>query len=466
MDDLTGLSIFEAAELLRARALSPVELAQAHLARIDALDGRLNCYITHTAEQALAQARVAEGEIGSGAYRGPLHGIPLALKDLYSTRGIRTTAGSSFLADHVPDEDAVATTRLAEAGTVLLGKLNMHEWALGLTNDNPHYGPARNPWDTERVPGGSSGGSGAALAAGLCMGSLGSDTGGSIRVPAALCGVVGLKPTFGRVSTRGVVPLSWNLDHCGPMARRVRDTALLLQTIAGYDPEDPYSVDVPADDYLGRIDQGVAGLRVALVHGAYVEAAEPEVLAAVRAAAHVLGGLGARVEELELDDALDVAPMNALMTTSDAAAYHRDRLRDAPERFGADVRTRMQMGAAFTSTEYILARRTQTLWKRRLDLLFARFDLLLLPATPMVAPKIGGDALEAAKNLTRFTSPFNLAHLPALSLPCGFSAEGLPIGLQLVAGPWAEALVLRAGQAYEQATEWHARRPVLGAPPE
>jgi aspartyl-tRNA(Asn)/glutamyl-tRNA(Gln) amidotransferase subunit A len=466
MDDLTGLSIFEAAELLRSRALSPVELAQAHLARIDALDGRLNCYITRTGEQALAEARAAEAEIGRGAYRGPLHGIPLALKDLYSTRGVRTTAGSSFLADHVPDEDAVATARLAEAGAVLLGKLNMHEWALGLTNDNPHYGPARNPWDTRRVPGGSSGGSGAALAAGLCVGSLGSDTGGSIRVPAALCGIVGLKPTFGRVSARGVVPLSWNLDHCGPMARRIRDAALLLQAIAGYDPEDPYSVDVPTDDYLAGIDQGAAGLRVALVRGAYVDAAEPEVLAAVRAAAEVLAGLGAHVAELELDDALDAARMNALMTTSDAAAYHRDRLRDAPERFGDDVRTRMQMGAAFTSTEYILARRTQTLWKRRLDQLFARFDLLLLPTTPMVAPKIGGDALEAAKNLTRFTAPFNLAHLPALSLPCGFGAEGLPIGLQLVARPWAEALLLRAGQAYEQATEWHARRPALGAPAE
>jgi aspartyl-tRNA(Asn)/glutamyl-tRNA(Gln) amidotransferase subunit A len=441
-----------------------VELTRAHLERIDALDGQLNCFITRTAEQALARAQDAEAEILRGAYRGPLHGVPLALKDLYATRGVRTTAGSAFLADHVPDEDAEAVHRLAAAGAVFLGKLNMHEWALGLTNENPHYGPCRNPWDTGRVPGGSSGGSGAALAAGLCMGSLGSDTGGSIRVPASLCGVVGLKPTFGRVSARGVAPLSWNLDTCGPMARTVRDVALVLQAIAGYDPADPYAVDVPVEDYQATLGVGASGLRVALTSGAYVEAADPQISEAVRAAAGTFAALGARVEEVELPDALEAAQMNARMVTSDAAACHHDRLRQAPERFGDDVRARMQAGAAVTSTEYVLARRAQTLWRRRLERLFERFDLLLLPATPIPAPRLGGDAIEAARSLTRFTAPFNLARLPALALPCGFTAEGagtapLPIGLQIVGRPWAEAAVLRAGHAYEQATEWHTRRP-------
>ncbi len=466
MTQLIDLTISEAAELLRTRALGPVELAQAHLERIEALDGRLNCFITRTPELALEQARAAEAEIGAGRYRGPLHGIPLALKDLYYTKGIRTTAGSAFLSDFVPEEDAVAVQRLAAAGAVMLGKLNMHEWALGLTNENPHYGAVRNPWDLERAPGGSSGGSGAALAAGMCMGSLGSDTGGSIRVPAALCGVTGLKPTFGRVSARGVVPLSWNLDHCGPLGRSVRDVALLLQAIAGYDPDDPYSADVPVDDYLAGIEQGVRGLRVGLVAaGAYLDAADAEVLAAVRAAAATFESLGARVEEVDLSDALEAAQMNALMVTSDAAAYHQERLRDAPERFGEDVRARMLRGAAYTSTEYILARRTQTLWRRRLERLFERFDLLALPATPVPAPRLGADAIEAARSLTRFTGPFNLAGVPALALPCGFTSGAggapLPIGLQLVARHWAEGLLLRAGHAYEQATEWHRRRPAL-----
>lgn len=457
--DLCWLTISDAADLLERRAISPVELVRAHLERIEALDGRLNCFITRTPELALARAREAEQEIGHGGYRGPLHGVPLALKDLYATRGVRTTAGSSFLADHVPDEDAEAVRRLNAAGVVLLGKLNMHEWALGLTNENPHYGPVRNPWDLERAPGGSSGGSGAALAAGLCMGSLGSDTGGSIRVPAALCGVVGLKPTFGRVSARGVIPLSWHLDHCGPMARTVRDVALLLGAVAGYDPEDPCSAAVPAEDYVAALGAGASGLRAALISGAYAEEAEPQVLAAVRAAAETLAGLGARVDEVELPDAPEAAQMNARMIVSDAAAYHQDRLRAAPERFGVDVRARMELGASFSATEYALARRAQALWRRRLERLFERFDLLLLPAAPMVAPRLGGDALEAARRLTRFTAPFNLARLPALALPCGFSQEGLPIGLQIVGRPWAEATVLRAGHAYEQATEWHGRRP-------
>lgn len=460
MSDLVRLTIVDAADLLARRDISAVELTEAHLSRITAQDARFNSFITVTADHALAQARAADDELARGVQRGLLHGIPIALKDLYDTAGIRTTAGSTFFADRVPDADARAVTLLYQAGAVLIGKLNMHEWALGVTNINPHYGPSRNPWDTTRITGGSSGGAAAALAAGLCMGALGSDTGGSIRIPASLCGIVGFKPTFGRVSLQGVVPLSWNLDHAGPMARTVTDTALLLQAIAGYDPDDPVSVAAPVDDLLADIDAGVAGWRIALADDAHFGQADPEVLSAVRQAATVFEELGAHIERIDLGRGQEAAQMNALMTTSDAAAFHRDRLWNNPEKFGADVRTRLERGAAFTSTEYILARRFQSEWRRQLERLFERFDLLLTPATPITAPVIEGmDAIEAARQLTRCTAPFNLAGLPALSLPCGMSAAGLPIGLQIVAAPWREGRALRAGRAFERATLWHRQTP-------
>jgi aspartyl-tRNA(Asn)/glutamyl-tRNA(Gln) amidotransferase subunit A len=460
MSDLTHLTIAEAADLLARREIAAVELTEAHLRRIDAHDARLNSFITITSDHALTQARAADAELTRGVRRGPLHGIPLALKDLYDTAGIRTTAGSTFFADRIPDTDARAVTLLYQAGAVLLGKLNMHEWALGVTNINPHYGPSRNPWDPSRITGGSSGGAAAALAAGLCMGALGSDTGGSIRIPASLCGIVGLKPTFGRVSLQGVIPLSWNLDHAGPMARTVTDAALLLQAIAGYDPDDPVSVALPVDHLLATINAGVTGWRIALATDAHFGEADPEVISAVRRAATVFEELGARVEAVDLSQGREAAQMNALMTTSDAAAFHRDRLRDHPHRFGADVLARMERGAQFTSTEYILARRFQSEWRRRLERFFDQFDLLLTPATPITAPVIEGlDSIEAARQLTRCTAPFNLAGLPALSLPCGLSAAGLPIGLQIVAAPWNEARVLRAGRAFENATQWHRQTP-------
>ncbi len=459
-DLLFQLTIVEAADLLARRAISSVELTEAYLNRIAASDDRFNSFITITPEHALAQARAADDELARGLRRGPLHGIPVALKDLYDTAGIRTTAGSTFFADRVPATDARAVTLLYQAGAVLLGKLNMHEWALGVTNINPHYGPSRNPWDTARITGGSSGGAAAALAAGLCLGALGSDTGGSIRIPASLCGIVGLKPTYGRVSLQGVVPLSWNLDHAGPMARTVTDAAILLQAIAGYDPDDPACADVPVDDLLATIDAGVAGWRIALADDSHFGQGDAEVLAAVHQAAAVFEELGARIERIDLGRGQEAAQMNALMTTSDAAAFHRDRLRDNPEKFGADVRARMERGAAFTSTEYILARRVQREWRRQLERFFETFDLLLTPATPITAPHIEGlDAIEAARQLTRCTAPFNLASVPALVLPCGMSAAGLPIGLQIVAAPWREARVLRAGKAFERATSWHRQTP-------
>ena len=458
---LTDLTIGEAAEEIASHRISPVELTQACLERIERLDPLLNSFITVTPEAALDAARHAEVEIQHSGARSRLHGIPLALKDLYETRGVRTTAGSLFFKDYVPDEDAVAVQKLTAAGVVLLGKLNMHEIALGVTSTNPHFGPCRNPWNPSLVCGGSSGGSGAALAGRLCLGSLGTDTGGSIRIPSSLCGVVGLKPTYGRISTRGVIPLSWNLDHAGPMARSVRDVALLLQVIAGYDPLDAGSVDVPTDDYLEQIESGVSGWRVALASDVFfTELTDPNVWKAVQDAALVFRELGAVVEEVSFPEARRAALANGLMTTSDGAAFHRERLQSQAECFGEDILQRLQTGAAYTSTDYSLARQTQVELRRQFTGFFEKYDILLTPTTPVAAPAIEGpNAVEQARLLTRFTAPFNLTGLPALSLPCGFTPARLPIGLQIISRPWAEATVLRAGYAYEQASGWFRRQP-------
>jgi aspartyl-tRNA(Asn)/glutamyl-tRNA(Gln) amidotransferase subunit A len=338
----------------------------------------------------------------------------------------------------------------------------MHEIALGVTNNNPHFGPTRNPWNLECTPGGSSGGSAAALAAGLCLGSLGSDTGGSIRIPASLCGVVGLKPTYGRVSLRGVFPLSWNLDHAGPLARRVRDVGLLLQAVAGYDPDDPASLDQHVPGYMSLLEEGLQGWRVALAQDPFFTKIDSQVLAAVRAAAGVFEELGAEVVPVEFPGARQAAQANGLMVVADGAAFHRERLEKHPDGFGADVRQRLQNGAATSSTEYILARRDQAELRRRFERFFEDYHLLLTPATPIPAPPLEGpDAVEQARRLTRFTAPFNLTGLPALALPCGFTGQGLPIGLQIVGAPWSEAGLLRAGHAFETATTWHQRVPDL-----
>jgi aspartyl-tRNA(Asn)/glutamyl-tRNA(Gln) amidotransferase subunit A len=450
----TSLNLYQAADLLKTRQISPVELTLAHLERIRQLDSRLNSFITLTPELALQQARQAEQEIQHGIYKGALHGIPLALKDLYETEGIRTTAGSTFFADYIPEADAAVVQKLKEAGCILLGKLNMHEIALGVTNENPHYGDCCNPWDLTRMTGGSSGGNAAALAAGLCMGALGSDTGGSIRIPASLCGVVGLKPTYGRVSLRGVIPLSWNLDHAGPMARCVLDVSLLLQVIAGYDPQDAWSVNMPVEDYLSMSEEGMRGWRVALAANDYftdVEVVDREVLDAVQQAAHVFENLGAHVEHVPFPNARDAAVANGLMTPSDAAAFHHQRLAENPQGFGQDVRKRLQTGAAYSATEYSEARRMQTILRCQFNEFFSEYDLLLTPTTPIPAPvRNPAETLERARLLTRFTAPFNLTGLPALSIPCGWSTGKLPIGLQIVGKAWAESKVLLAGKLYEQ----------------
>jgi aspartyl-tRNA(Asn)/glutamyl-tRNA(Gln) amidotransferase subunit A len=460
--NLTDLSLAEASDLIAKLKVSSEDLTQAHLDRISRLEPELNCFITQTPEAALNRARQADAEIRHGDFRGLLHGIPIALKDLFETRGVTTTAGSLFFKDWVPEENGIVVERLEAAGAVTLGKLNMHEIALGVTNKNPHFGACHNPWDIERSPGGSSGGSGAALAAGLCMGSMGSDTGGSIRIPASLCGIVGIKPTYGRVSLRGVVPLSWNLDHPGPMARRVNDVAMLLQEVAGYDPDDPASVDIPVPDYLVQLTGGVRGWRLALADDKYFSRADAEILALVHNAAEVFASLGALINSVEFPGAYEAARDNGLLVTSDAAAYHQERRSQQPEKFGVDIRQRLEYGAEVSSTDYSLARRNQSVLRRKFENFFNDYDLLLTATTPIAAPYLEGpDAVEQARKLTRFTAPFNLTGLPAISIPCGYTNQGLPVGLQIVARPWGEAALLRAAYAFESATDWQKRRPEL-----
>ena len=453
--ELNSLGVAEAARRVREGEVSPVALTAACLERIAAVDSQVNAFITVMADEAVYDARRVEMELQRGEDPGPLAGVPIALKDLLDTAGVRTTAGAKFFTDRIPDRDAHVVERLRNAGAVIIGKANMHEWALGVTNDNPHFGACHNPSALERITGGSSGGSAAALAAGMCCGSLGSDTGGSIRIPASLCGVVGLKPTYGRVSTRDVIPLSWSLDHVGPMGHAVTDVAQLLQVIAGPDAADPGSANVAVDAYLAGIEDGISGWRVGVIDDEWLGELEPDVRSAMRTAVDMLGAAGAWIEPLDAPDLSDAAKLNGLMTTADAAAFHRDRIEQSPGEFGADVLARLRRGAAFGAADYADARRRQTVLRKTFERWFTEhggpFDVVVMPSTPVTAPRIAGlDAVAMAPILTRLTAPFNFTGLPALSVPCGVSSAGLPIGLQIVGAPWAERRVLRAGRAFER----------------
>jgi aspartyl-tRNA(Asn)/glutamyl-tRNA(Gln) amidotransferase subunit A len=447
--NLSSLSLTDQRDLVKSKEINASDLASICYRQIERLNPVLNAFITVIPPEPIF---LQEGSM-------QLCGIPLAVKDLYDTKGIRTTAGSRFFADNIPQEDAFVVQKIKRAGARIVGKTNTHEIALGVTNNNPHYGACKNPWDITRTPGGSSGGSAVAVATGMAMAAIGTDTGGSIRIPAALCGVVGIKPTYGRVSLRGILPLSWNLDHAGPITRSVEDAALVLQVMGGYDELDPTSVKTLPGDYSSHLKDSMKERKIALAIGNFIEEADQEVLEAVRNAAQVLAELGVFITEVNVDFLQEGAVANAIMTQADGAAFHRERLKEHPDWFGADVRQRLETGAAFTSSEYILARRTQAEVKRRCELLLNLYDVLVLPTTPISAPVIEGEnAVERARQLTRFTSPFNLTGLPALTVPCGFTKDGLPIGLQFVSRAWNEAGVLRAGYAFQQATDWHTRK--------
>jgi aspartyl-tRNA(Asn)/glutamyl-tRNA(Gln) amidotransferase subunit A len=460
MDAINALTISNALELLRGQQISPQDLAEACYGQIERLNPLLNAFITVIDLEDALNARISENPLASS---NALRGIPLAVKDLFDIAGIRTTAGSKFFAENIPQQDAFVVEKLKEAGAIIVGKTNTHEIALGITGNNPHYGTARNPWDTTRIPGGSSSGSAIAVATGMALGALGSDTGGSIRIPASLCGIVGFKPTYGRVSLRGVFPLSWNLDHVGPLTKSVKDAASMLQVISAYDPIDPASIKMLTGDYLGHLVDPVEGRKIALGIGEFIETADAEVLDALHKAVNVLASLECKIQDENMDWLREAALANKLMTQSDGAAVHRDRLKEHPEMFGEDIRRRLEEGTKTTSTEYILARRTQAEVRKRFERFFESYDFLITPTTPIAAPTIEGhDAVEQAGRLTRFTAPFNLAGLPALSLPCGITKEGLPIGLQIISRAWADSKVLNVGYAFEQATDWHTHLPKVG----
>lgn len=465
IQEISSLDLLTASEALRRHDLTALALAEASLRRIERLNPLLNAFITPTPELACQQALSADALLAlqpANINELALLGMPIAIKDLFETAGILTTAGASFFSKNVPVEDAQAVVRIKLGGGILVGKTNLHEIALGVTTVNPHYGTCRNPWNPDLISGGSSGGSAVAVATGMSLAALGTDTGGSIRIPAALCGVVGLKPTFGRVSLQGVVPLSWNLDHVGPLTRTVRDAARMLTVLAGFDSRDPSSVNSPVDDYSTHLDDDIRGMRVAVAVGEYVESIDPEVGSAVETVVQVFKELGATLEKVDGSWLGDMALANSRMTQADGAAYHRERLSLHPETFGSDVLQRLENGAAVTSTEYALARRKQMESRRFFEQFFEKYDLFLLPTTPIPAPTIEGtQAIEAARQLTRFTAPFNLTGLPALSVPCGFTAGNLPIGVQIVAKHWGEARVLQAGNAYQSLTDWHKKHPAM-----
>ncbi|MBI4311284.1 MAG: amidase [Chloroflexi bacterium] len=464
-NDLTYLTIAQIEPLIATGQVSPVELTQACLERIRALDGRLHCFITLLEEQSLAAAKRAEEAIGEGSYLGPLHGIPLGLKDLYWTEGVQTTAGSKIMAGFQPPQDAETVARLKAAGCVLLGKLNMHPFAYGALGVNPDYGTPPNPWDTTCIPGGSSSGSGVALAAGLLPAATGSDTGGSIRIPASLCGVVGIKPTYGRVSRHGLVPLSWSLDHPGPMARCVEDCAILLQAMAGHDPKDNTTVELPVPDYRATMRAAIQGLRIGMPR-AFFAGIQPAVREAVEKAARILEELGARVEEVDAPGPDDIGPVVSSIMGPEATAYHLDMLKTRQADYPEDVLRRLLANLKIPAVDYVKAQQSQAQLTGRYLELLQTYDLLLTATEPFTAQPlnrtsvvIDGQERPYQGMLTRFTNPFNLTGMPAISLPCGFDAGGLPIGLQLAGMPFDEATVLRAAYAYEQATPWHGRRP-------
>jgi aspartyl-tRNA(Asn)/glutamyl-tRNA(Gln) amidotransferase subunit A len=459
-DVLAFLSVQEASALVRTHKVSPVELTRACLARIDALNPSLNAFITVTPEAALEQAQRAESEVQRGRWRGPLHGIPIAMKDLIDTAGVKTTAASALFKDRVPQADAAVVQRLNDAGAILLGKLNMQEFAYGGTSVPSYYGRVSNPWDLERIAGGSSGGSAAAVAAGLCYVALGSDTGGSIREPSALCGIVGLKPTYGRVSTRGVIPLSWSLDHIGPMTRTVADSAIALQAIAGYDPDEVTSQDRPVGQYLVTKRKGNERLRIGVPREFFFANLHPEVQAAIDQALAVLVTLGGETRDVPLEVSMDRTVFRA-----EAYAYHAEYIARTPELYLPETLAKLQLGAAIDGKTYIRARRDLDRLRRSASNVFSSVDLLVTPTTPVPAPKAseypstfeGALALDGL--LLRNTRQFNMYGFPAISIPCGMTSAGLPIGLHISGPPWEEQRVFGLARAFQEATDWHSRRP-------
>jgi len=451
--------LVEASQAVQKKQLSPVELTQSCLAAIERLNPTLNAFITVTADSALEDARRAEAEIARGEWKGPLHGIPLALKDLAETAGVRTTAASAVLKDYVPTQDAEIVRRLKAAGAILLGKLNLHEFAYGGSGIIGHFGPARNPWNTAHITGGSSSGSAAAVAAGLCYGAIGTDTAGSIRLPAAFCGITGHKPTYGLVSARGIIPLSWSLDHVGPMARTAADAALMLQAIAYYDPQDIYCQRFPPVFYPSAIEESVSTLRLGLARDFWSDL-EEEVRRAVDTAVSDLAALAAGLREIALSSAVD-----RTLVRCEPCIYHQQYLPARENDYHPETLKRIRSGADVTAAQYVQAQRDLLRQRREILHLFEQVDLILTPSTPRLAPSFAelesapGELRSRELVLLRNTRPFNVLGLPAASVCCGFSSSGLPIGIQISGAPGADGSVLALAHAYQKQTAWHKKLP-------
>jgi aspartyl-tRNA(Asn)/glutamyl-tRNA(Gln) amidotransferase subunit A len=462
------MSAGQLSRLIQSREVSPVEVVDAHLSRIQSTDQVLNSFITLLPEPARAAARRAESEISAGNYRGPLHGIPVGLKDLFNTGGVRTTSGTRLFDNFIPQQDCTVAARFHQAGAILLGKLNMHQLAYGPTGENPDYGHMHNPWDPDRFAGGSSGGSGSAAAAGQCTITMGSDTGGSVRIPAALCGIVGLKPTYGLVSRHGLTPLSWCMDHPGPLVRTVEDAALTMNAIAGYDPNDVASSQVQVPDYTTALIGDIRGLRIGVPREFFEAPLDGEVAQVVRKAIDLLEGLGASVREVSFPLFEHAQAISGTILMAEAAAYHRELLARDGDKLYPPVRLRLEAGLFITAADYLKAQQGRALFNREARDLLREVDLLAGPTEPVTAPVLLSTEVQAGDRtigttaaLTQYSRPYNITGFPAISVPCGFSDAGLPIGLQLAGRPFDEVTVLRAAHAYEQATDWHQRRPPI-----
>jgi aspartyl-tRNA(Asn)/glutamyl-tRNA(Gln) amidotransferase subunit A len=457
------VTILEAAQALRQRTVSSAELTEAALRRTGEITPKLNAMITVLEQSARAQAQAADAELARGADRGPLHGIPVAVKDVFETRGVRTTAGSVIFMHNVPNRDATVVEKLAAAGAVLIGKTGMHELAYGVTSNNPHFGAVRNPWDTDRIPGGSSGGSGAAVSADMVFMAMGTDTGGSIRIPAAFCGTVGLKPTTGRVSRYGVLPLDFSLDHMGPLTRSVRDAAVTLAAIAGFDPRDETSSQQPVGSYLPAPDCSIRNVRIGLPQNFYLERLDPDVDMAVRRMAATAESLGARVIPVRVPDIEALNTVGRVILLAEASAV-MEKYTGNRDQFGADVLSLLDQGRLLPATDYVNAQRLRRVMQREYAQLWSKIDCLFTPTTPMAAPRIGEKTVSLGEftddvrlATTRFVRGINVLGLPAISMPCGADRRGLPLGLQIIGRPFDEALILQLAAALEDATGKSAR---------
>jgi aspartyl-tRNA(Asn)/glutamyl-tRNA(Gln) amidotransferase subunit A len=470
--DPTQLSLAEASRAIAAGNVSPVALAEAYLERIAALDGQLHSFVLVLRDEALASARAAEAEIKAGRTHGKLHGIPIGLKDIYKTKGIRTTAGSRVYLEHIPDEDAETWVRLREAGAILLGKQETHEFAIGGPDFTLPFPPARNPWNTEHYPAGSSSGTGAAVGAHLCAAGMGSDTGGSIRGPAAYCGIVGLKPTYGRVSRRGVFPLSYTLDHCGPLTRTVEDCALMMQVLAGHDPLDPASANVPVPDYAVALVPRLDGMTIGVIRHWHEQdavagfgagsAPSPIYAAAFDAACRTLEGLGARLVDLQVSPLVDYADANRVIMLAEAYALHETDFRERPHLFGRHMFARIGLGAFLSAADYVEAVRQRRELCVEIAGALTGLDVIVSANATGPAPRIDAVGTFSTFSRASYTAPYNLTGLPALSVPIGFE-NGLPLAFQIAGKPFDETAVMRAGFAFEQATEFHRQQPPIAA---